>query len=91
MKAVRVVISGRVQGVWSRAWTKKQAEAFGLDGWVRNCPNGDVEALFAGPDETVDRMIADCAIGPPLARVSDVAASGDERPEQSGFHVRKSR
>ena len=90
MKAVRVLISGRVQGVWYRAWTKKQAEALGLDGWVRNCAEGDVEALFAGPDETVDQMLAECANGPPYARVSAISTNPGEFPEKSGFHVLKS-
>jgi acylphosphatase len=53
LKSVRVVISGRVQGVWYRAWTKRQATARGVDGWVRNLPEGDVEALFAGADGAV--------------------------------------
>ena len=47
--AVRARISGRVQGVWFRAWTVEQAEMLGLDGWVRNRSDGSVEALFAGP------------------------------------------
>ena len=87
MKAVRVLISGRVQGVWYRAWTKKRAELLGLDGWVRNRSEGGVEALFAGPDETVDRMLADCADGPPHARVSAVSTNPDEPPEKPGFHI----
>jgi len=91
MKAVRVLISGRVQGVWYRAWTKKRAELLGLDGWVRNRSEGGVEALFAGPDETVDQMLAECADGPPYARVSAVSANPDDPPEKSGFHVLKSR
>jgi acylphosphatase len=90
MKAVRVVVSGRVQGVWYRAWTKKRAESLGLDGWVRNLSSGDVEALFAGPDEAVDRMTADCADGPPHARVTAVATFDGEAPEVSGFRVLKS-
>lgn len=87
MKSVRVVISGRVQGVWYRAWTKRQAAARGLDGWVRNLPEGDVEALFAGADGAVDEMISECRNGPPHARVSAVAAETDKPPETPGFHV----
>ena len=44
MKSVRAVISGRVQGVWYRAWTEKEATERGLSGWVRNCSDGTVEA-----------------------------------------------
>ncbi len=91
MKAVRVHISGRVQGVWFRAWTKQQATALGLDGWVRNRREGDVEALFAGPDEAVDAMIAACWNGPPHARVSAVSAESDRAPRSPGFSVLPSR
>ena len=91
MKAVRVLISGRVQGVWFRAWTKQQATALGLDGWVRNCREGDVEALFAGPDEAVDAMIAECGNGPPHARVSAVSTEPDSPPQALGFRVLPSR
>ena len=87
MKSVRVVISGRVQGVWYRAWTKRQATARGVDGWVRNLPEGDVEALFAGADGAVDEMIAECRNGPPHARVSTVATETGKPPETPGFHV----
>ena len=91
MKSVRVFISGRVQGVWFRAWTKQQAPALGLNGWVRNCRDGDVEALFAGPVEAVDTMIAQCGKGPPRASVSAVSSEQDEPPKAPGFRVRSSR
>jgi acylphosphatase len=87
VKAVRVRISGRVQGVWFRAWTERQATALGLDGWVRNRRDGDVEALFAGPDEAVDAMLAECWNGPKNARVEAVLAEPDDPPEDSGFRV----
>ena len=48
-KIVHVLISGTVQGVWFRAWTVQEAQKRGLDGWVRNRRDGDVEAVFAGP------------------------------------------
>lgn len=73
--ARRVVISGRVQGVWFRGWTVKQARSLGVLGWVRNLRNGSVEALFAGPAEIVEAMIAACQKGPPAARVEAVQAS----------------
>ncbi len=91
MKTVRVLISGRVQGVWFRAWTKQQATALGLDGWVRNRGDGDVEAMFAGPDEAVDSMIAECGNGPPHARVSAVSTETDKSPQTPGFQVLSSR
>ncbi len=91
MKAVRVRISGRVQGVWFRAWTEQQATALGLDGWVRNRRDGDVEALFAGPDEAVEAMVAKCWNGPPHASVGAVSAEPDHAPEAPGFSVSRSR
>lgn len=69
-KAVRVRISGRVQGVGYRDWTVDQAMARDLRGWVRNRIDGSVEALFVGPADQVDDMIAACRRGPRLASVT---------------------
>ncbi|MCP1843921.1 acylphosphatase [Bradyrhizobium sp. USDA 4524] len=72
-----VTISGRVQGVGYRAWVDEQANARGLEGWVRNRRDGSVEAVFAGPDDVVTEMITACGRGPFSARVAAVhAASG---------------
>ena len=65
----QVVIRGRVQGVGYRAWTEVTALELGIEGWVRNCRDGSVEALFAGPEELVLTMIELCREGPPGARV----------------------
>ena len=62
---IRVVIRGRVQGVWYRGWTADRAEELGLSGWVRNRRDGSVEALFAGEETVVRQMIEDCRGGPP--------------------------
>tara|TARA_Y100000588_G_scaffold127315_1_gene139556 strand:- start:581 stop:880 length:300 start_codon:yes stop_codon:yes gene_type:complete len=70
--AVRVRISGQVQGVWFRAWISKRAVDLDLDGWVRNRSDGTVEALFAGPQPAVERMVTDCRDGPSAASVSEV-------------------
>lgn len=70
--AVRVRISGRVQGVWYRAWTENRARDHCLDGWVRNCSDGTVEAVFAGPEPQVERMIERCHEGPPTASVDHI-------------------
>ena len=72
MKSVRVVITGRVQGVWFRGWTQQEARARGLAGWVRNRRDGAVEALFQGADEAVEAMVAACREGPPYAHVAAV-------------------
>ena len=71
-KTVHVIISGRVQGVWYRAWTKENATALGLSGFVRNRLDGTVEAVFSGPAKDVDDMLARCANGPPHADVSGI-------------------
>lgn len=70
--AVRVVIRGRVQGVWFRAWAENVARDLCLDGWVRNRSDDSVEAVFAGPAAAIDRMINNCREGPPAAEVGSV-------------------
>jgi acylphosphatase len=65
----RVMIRGRVQGVGFRAWTEHEAARRALDGWARNRRDGSVEAVFAGPPDTVADMIAACRRGPPMSRV----------------------
>ncbi len=81
-RAVRVRVRGRVQGVWFRGWTCQAAAGLGLAGWVRNCSDGSVEALFAGAPAAVEAMVAACWQGPPHARVDavtveDAGAEGD--------------
>ena len=86
--ARHVTVAGRVQGVFFRAWTKQQADALGIRGWVRNTPDGHVEALVEGDDEAVERMIERMRDGPPSARVEDLR-SGDVEPcDFAGFEVR---
>lgn len=72
MKRVRVLISGKVQGVFFRAYTEEEANRLGVKGWVRNLPDGRVEAVFEGEDEAVDKMIAWCHKGSPHSRVTHV-------------------
>ena len=86
--AVRVLIQGRVQGVWFRGWMAREAGARGLDGWVRNRFDGTVEALFTGPAAAVDDMVAACWTGPPAALVTDVATHPAEDPGEAGFRFR---
>tara|TARA_R110000787_G_scaffold199432_3_gene310510 strand:+ start:540 stop:860 length:321 start_codon:yes stop_codon:yes gene_type:complete len=76
---IRVRIEGRVQGVWYRAWTVKQAEKRSVSGWVRNRSDGSVEALFRGSECTVRDMVELCRKGPPAARVKRVSqvSAGD--------------
>jgi acylphosphatase len=87
-KAVNALISGKVQGVWFRAWTVEQAQKRGLVGWVRNRNDGSVEALFAGPAEKVDDMVQACRQGPPLAKVAGVAVTPAPFPHNESFEQR---
>ncbi len=72
MKAVRLRVSGRVQGVFYRAWAEGEARRLGLHGWVRNRRDGSVEMLLVGPPRKVDEMIALAHEGSPAARVERV-------------------
>lgn len=87
-RAVHVLVSGRVQGVWFRGWTVEQARARSLDGWVRNLPDGTVEALFAGDALDVDAMLDACWKGPPAAVVIGVQVREDVDPGPTGFNQR---
>ena len=80
-----MVVRGRVQGVWFRAWTEREAGKLGLDGWVRNLSDGSVEAAFSGPPEFVEEMLLRCNEGPPAARVSAVEISEMKEPIAPGF------
>ncbi|HEX9524832.1 MAG TPA: acylphosphatase [Reyranella sp.] len=72
MKAVLLIITGRVQGVGYRDWAITTARNLGLRGWVRNRSDESVEALVAGDDAAVAAMIEACRRGPRLARVENV-------------------
>jgi acylphosphatase len=84
----RAIIYGRVQGVFFRDTTRRQAAARGIAGWVQNRDDGTVEAVFEGGREAVEAMVAFCRQGPPGAHVDRVEVS-EEAPEGlSGFEVR---
>lgn len=85
-KTVSVRITGKVQGVWYRAWTQEQAEAHGLSGWVMNEPDGSVSAVLDGPTEQVDDMLRLMEEGPARARVDKVETAPAEPPAK-GFVV----
>ena len=88
IRAMRVRISGRVQGVGYRAWTVNEARRLGLSGWVRNLPSGDVEAVFSGTAAIVEAMLAACRRGPELARVTAVDVVGETTPVSGPFKAR---
>ncbi|KAG8094341.1 hypothetical protein GUJ93_ZPchr0012g19906 [Zizania palustris] len=87
-KAVRVVVKGRVQGVFFRDWTVETARAIGLAGWVRNRRDGTVEALLSGDPSKVDEMLSRrLPVGPPAAAVTAVVPSpADPVDPAEGFH-----
>ncbi|MBW2029138.1 MAG: acylphosphatase [Deltaproteobacteria bacterium] len=80
---VRLVIEGRVQGVFFRDSTRSQALGLGVKGWVRNRPDGKVEVLAEGPEDKVRELVAWCHKGPPAARVTRVSETSD--PWQGDF------
>lgn len=85
---VRLTISGRVQGVWFRVWLRDRALELGLCGWVRNSREGNVEALAVGSRNCVQRLIADCHEGPPLARVDRVVVDNTPVAAPTGFEIK---
>ena len=88
-KIARMVkIFGRVQGVFFRQWTINQARAFGVAGWVRNAPDGTVEAQVEGDEGAVSKMIDGMRRGPSQARVEDLTVESIEPEGISGFTVR---
>lgn len=87
-RTVHVMISGRVQGVGYRAWTRREADRRGLSGWVCNRRNGAVEAVFSGDAEAVDAMLAAVYSGPVGARVETVERQDDTSILTGAFEVR---
>lgn len=75
---VKVLVSGRVQGVFFRQNTKDLAKKFGLKGWVKNLPNGKVEAVVEGKKETVEKLVEWLKKGPSLAKVEDLKIDWQE-------------
>ena len=86
--AVLAQVTGRVQGVSFRAWTKGRARALGLTGWVKNQPDGSVSALIAGPEAVVQAMVDELHRGPRWARVEQVITTpGDPASAPPDFRV----
>lgn len=87
MKSIHLVISGLVQGVGFRVWLQRQASAESLHGWVRNGENGTVEAVLSGDRAAVKRITKLCQIGPPGARVTEVATNRVQPPGEASFRI----
>lgn len=88
MVRAHVFVSGNVQGVFFRQETRTRARSLGLAGWVKNLPDGRVEAVFEGPDDVVDEMVEWCRSGPRWAEVADVEVTREEAEGLDGFEVR---
>ena len=88
MPCLRVLIAGRVQGVWFRESMRQEALKQGVTGWVRNLPDGKVEAVVCGETAQLNRLLDWARKGPPLAKVNGVEVT--ERPEEQfpGFEKR---
>lgn len=84
----RLRITGRVQGVCYRAFVRQRARALGLSGWVRNRPDGSVEAVAEGSATAIEQLIQACKDGPPLARVKQVLAHAEPVEGLGLFEIR---
>lgn len=85
---LRVKIYGKVQGVFFRHYTKRVADRLGIKGWIRNCPNGSVEALFQGSPQALERILRWCKRGPSLAKVERVKVKREKSgSELEGFEI----
>ena len=81
MQVAHILISGFVQGVGYRQFVKRKAREFGLTGFVRNLPDGKVEAIFQGSKENIEKMIVFCKKGPFLSEIKEVQAAWEESKE----------
>ena len=88
MKRAHVHVHGAVQGVFFRIETRDRARSMGVSGWVRNLPDGAVEAVFEGEDARVDSMIAWSRRGPAGADVDDVDVAWEDPQGEAGFAVK---
>lgn len=84
----RVKVSGRVQGVWYRESCRRQAQAVGVFGWVRNRPDGTVEAAVEGEPSSVAQLLAWMRSGPPRATVTGIETQEEPPKGEPGFMVR---
>lgn len=88
MLARHVIVSGRVQGVFFRAWTKEQADRLGIDGWVRNRADGSVEAVISGSESQIHEMLALLDEGSPPSEVEHIAETIWNDAVAPGFEIK---
>ena len=86
-RRVRVLVSGDVQGVGFRWYTRERAAAMGVTGSVRNLPDGRVEAVFEGDAAAVERMVEWCRTGPRSARVESIDVSEEPLEGDGSFRI----
>ena len=83
----RVIVSGRVQGVYFRDSCRSQAQRLGVRGWVRNRPDGTVEVVAEGPRDDVDQLLNWCRQGPSRAQVTGIVVADEVLKAERGFHI----
>jgi len=84
-----IIVSGRVQGIFFRSETRHKAKKHGVKGWVRNLPDGRVEAVFEGEEKAVKELVGFCKWGPPGARVTDIVLKWEDYTgEFEDFEIR---
>ena len=88
MARAHVFVSGKVQGVFYRDTTKKEADKRGVRGWVRNLRDGRVEAVFEGDAKAVDDIVAWCRVGSPLSRPTHVERKDEPEEGLAAFEIR---
>ncbi|HPW56007.1 MAG TPA: acylphosphatase [Thermoanaerobaculaceae bacterium] len=83
------LVSGRVQGVGYRYFTAREARALGLDGWVRNLPDGRVEVVARGEVGAVEALLGRLWQGPPISKVADIEIGPWDGPLEGGFAIQR--
>ena len=87
VEARLITVEGRVQGVWFRDSTRREAQRLEISGHAINLPDGNVEVLAVGSERALEELEQWLHVGPPLARVTNVEVRSVEVPEVSGFRI----
>jgi len=90
MQSIHIIISGRVQGVSFRSFTKSAADNLNISGWVKNLPDGSVEALATGAKKDIEKLISELKTGPPASKVDNIEIQEQHKLEtkkHSGFNI----
>lgn len=87
MPTIHLLIRGKVQGVYYRASAREAAEKLQITGWIKNTPDGHVEAIASGDEQNLQQFVAWCRQGPPGARVTEVVANPATAAAFSSFSI----